>query len=128
MERITKKYRYRPFLSLIFALSLVACGPAPVSTPPSSSPVPTRAPEPSTSSPPTVIPSASSGTLTLRLQADASLAGFATTAEKPLTLCLGQIAKARTVVGGQSDERALTLKTLLDGLEIALSGVPAGSV
>ncbi|MEZ0371342.1 MAG: hypothetical protein ACAI44_19765, partial [Candidatus Sericytochromatia bacterium] len=126
------KHNLRPSLRLILAMSLTlglaACGPAPVSTPPSSSSVPTSSPEPGTSSPPSVIPSASSGTLTLRLQADASLAGFATTAETPLTLCLGQIAKARTVVGGQSDERALTLKTLLDGLEIALSGVPAGSV
>ena len=145
------KYGYQPVLSLVFALSLYACGPAPVSQGnPPASPLPTSPPSPS------VMPSANAALadLTLRLQADASLSGFATTQQSPLTLCLGQIAQASTRVSfaaslpaaaqtaleasgatlrsenGRSVvtlSRNLSLRTLLTGLDIPLNGVPAGT-
>ncbi|MEZ0373762.1 MAG: hypothetical protein ACAI44_32020, partial [Candidatus Sericytochromatia bacterium] len=149
------KYGYQPVLSLIFALSVSACGPAPVSQPPASltpaSPNASGSPGVSPLVPPSA--DANSGNVTVHLQADASLAGFTTAQQSPLTLCLGQIARASNQVsfaGNLPDaaksaltakgatvsttngrtsvtvNRELSLQTLLAGLDIVLNGLPAG--
>ncbi|MEZ0371343.1 MAG: hypothetical protein ACAI44_19770 [Candidatus Sericytochromatia bacterium] len=127
---------YLTLLAITLGTGLASCGPAPLRSLPSASANPnapaqttSRArPSPSNSSSPG---SPATGTITVHLQADRSLAGFATSAETPLTLCLGQIAKARTHIVGQpdghADIRAIELRTLLAGVEITLSGVPLGS-
>ena len=76
---------------------------------------------------PSAIPAASE--ITVHLQADASLAGFATAQQGPLTLCLGQIASVETRINGSEPQRQnLSLKDLLKGVDIQLSAVPTGRI
>ncbi|MEZ0368436.1 MAG: fibronectin type III domain-containing protein [Candidatus Sericytochromatia bacterium] len=121
---------------------------------PAASPLPPSPNSPSSETP-AGIPTAPAGTLTLNLQADTSLAGFATVAEPLLTLCLGQIASASTrlslpsgmpeaalnalrssgatvaTANGQTTatlSQNLSLKDLLAGIEFKLKGVPGGTI
>ena len=118
-------------LALSLSTGLVACGPAPTSQPgpstaPSASPSASTQPSPAPQASPTP---AMSALLKVHLQADASLAGFATAQAGPFTLCLGQIAKAETKVGsGAPVSRNLNLQALLAGVDFELPGVPTGSL
>ncbi|HEY9844152.1 MAG TPA: hypothetical protein V6D23_27025, partial [Candidatus Obscuribacterales bacterium] len=116
--------------ALSLSLSLNACGPSPTSQPGPSAP-PSAQPSPDSSAMPSVQPSAipAASALTVHLQADASLAGFATAQQGPLTLCLGQIASVETRINGSEPLRQnLSLKDLLKGVDIPLSAVPTGRI
>ncbi|MEZ0370879.1 MAG: fibronectin type III domain-containing protein [Candidatus Sericytochromatia bacterium] len=122
-------------LSLSTGLStgLAACGPAPVATP-SASPVTSASPSltgPLASVSPT--PDPLTRQLVVRLQADASLAGFATSAESPLTLCLSQIFTSTTRISQNgtvidTSQQGLGLRELLEGNEILFNGLSPGPV
>ncbi|HEY9843414.1 MAG TPA: fibronectin type III domain-containing protein, partial [Candidatus Obscuribacterales bacterium] len=121
-------------LAISLGLGLSACGPAPTSqtgpsASPSASPPTSASPSPQASSTP-----AMSALLKVHLQADPSLAGFATAAES-FSLCLGQIASVSTQIkqnGGSetSESQPLTLAQLLKGIDlefpVALVGVNEG--
>src|SRR5687768_4375345 len=84
------------------ALSLSACGPSPTSTVPTPTSSPLTSPDsqasPVPTAPPSGTPGATTSDLTVHLQADASLAGFATQQTGPFNLCLSRIARASTTV------------------------------
>ncbi|MEZ0368379.1 MAG: hypothetical protein ACAI44_04745 [Candidatus Sericytochromatia bacterium] len=143
-------------LAALTALTLSACSQAPG---PLTQPTPGTSPAaPVSNAQPSVIPTDDATTseeLTVSVQADASLAGFATAQQTPFTLCLGQIASASTRLSlpaglpdaalnalrssGATVETAdgkttatirqnLSLKELLAGIEFKLKGVPGGLV
>src|SRR5687768_13553150 len=91
------------WLTTLIALSLSACGPAPTGQPgPPAAAGPTSAPVNQPTAQPSAQPSGQTPAaepvqeLTVHLQADASLAGFATAQQSDFTLCLGQIAEVST--------------------------------
>ncbi|HEY9844221.1 MAG TPA: fibronectin type III domain-containing protein [Candidatus Obscuribacterales bacterium] len=143
-------------LAALTALTLSACSQAPG---PLTQPTPGSSPAaPASSAQPSVIPTDDATTseeLTVNVQADATLAGFAAADAGPFTLCLGQIASASTRLSlpaglpeaaltalrssGATVETAdgkttatlrqnLSLKELLAGIEFKLKGVPGGVV
>ena len=127
------KHHANPRLvAALCALSLSACGPAPTSNPsvnPSALPSANPSPNPSAQAS-AAVPGVTTA-LTVHLQADAGLAGFATTQQGLFNLCLGQITNAETrIMGGTqvSGRQSLTLRQLLAGVDFTLSGVALGPV
>ncbi|MEZ0372049.1 MAG: fibronectin type III domain-containing protein [Candidatus Sericytochromatia bacterium] len=142
-------------LSALCALSLSACTPVPTANPTSSLPGPEATPSATASATPSAIPSpGTSADLSIRLQADASLSGFATQQAGPFALCLGRIARADTTVrltaslsdstraaltaagiqvGSDNRQTLLTLSRelnlagLLGGIELRFAALPAGT-
>ncbi|HEY9844310.1 MAG TPA: fibronectin type III domain-containing protein, partial [Candidatus Obscuribacterales bacterium] len=131
------KHHSNPRLvAALCALSLSACGPAPTANP---SVNPSSIPSTNPSENPSALASATvpgvTTALTVHLQADASLAGFATAQQGPFSLCLGQIASAETHLNTNgnaptrgSERRSLMLKDLLAGVDFTLNNVAPGSV
>ena len=129
-------YLHRPaclfptLLALSLSTGLSACTQQ---SSPTSQPSPVTTPAmPSPSFAPSGTPTSTSS-LTVHLQADASLAGFATAQQGPFALCLGRIAFVETRTGGSGQNTgqgtgrvAVSLKKLLAGIDLSLQGVAPG--